>query len=82
MCAQQALLYKPGAASPLITVLSPLLLAYSGTRFRQLQAWQQNTLHPSFFGGIKGRSKASASDGIRLDIDSAKVDGQHLVGIK
>lgn len=54
--AKQALLNKSGPASPLnkrlITVLSPLLLAYSGTRFRQLQCWQQNTLHPSLYGGI------------------------------
>ena len=86
LCAKQALLHKPGPASPLnkrlITVLSPLLLAYSGTRFRQLQTWQRNVLHSSLFGGIKGRSMAAVSDGIRLDIDSAKVDGAHLVGIK
>lgn len=84
--AKQALLNKPGPASPLnkrlITVLSPLLLAYSGTRFRQLQRWQQTTLHPSLFGGIKGRSMASVSDGLRLDMDLAKVDDQHLIGIK
>ena len=84
--AKQALLNKPGPASPLnkrlITALSPLLLAYSGTRFRQLQQWQQTTLHPSLFGGIKGRSMAAVSDGLRLDIDAAKVDDQPLTGIK
>ena len=44
VCAKQMNLNKPGPATPLnkrlITVLPALLLAYTGTRFSQLQKWQ------------------------------------------
>ena len=86
VCAKQAILNKAGPASPinrrLITILSPMLLAYTGTRFRQLQAWQAKVMHPSLYGGIKGRSMTSISNGLRLDIDSAQISNEHLIGIK
>lgn len=86
VCAKQAILNKPGPASPLnkrlITVLSPFLLAYTGTRFRQLQQWQRTVMHPSLFGGIQSRSMSSVSNGLRLDIDTARATSNHLVGIK
>ena len=86
VCAKQAILNKAGPASPinkrLITILSPMLLAYTGTRFRQLQTWQAKVMHPSLFGGIQGRSMTSISNGLRLDIDSAQASNQHLIGIK
>ena len=86
VCAKQAILNKAGPASPLnkrlITILSPILLAYTGTRFRQLQEWQNATLHSSLFGGIRGRSMSSVSNGLRIDIDIAQESNDHLVGIK
>ena len=85
VCAKQAILNKAGPASPinrrLITILSPMLLAYTGTRFRQLQAWQAKVMHPSLYGGIKGRSMTSISNGLRLDIDSAQLSSnRHQAG--
>lgn len=55
--AKQVILNKPGPSTPLnkrlITILSPLLLAYAGTRFRQLPEWQRTTLPAQLCGGIK-----------------------------
>ena len=84
--AKQIILNKPGPSTPmnikLITVLSPLLLAYSGTRFRQLQEWQSKRLPAQLCGGIQGRSMACISFGIRLELDKAQHDGSDLGGIK
>ena len=86
VCAKQAILNKVGPASPLnkrlITILSPLLLAYSGTRFRHLHAWQSEHMHSSLFGGIRNRSMTAVSNGLRLDIGTARASSDHLVGIK
>ena len=59
-----------------------MILAYTGTRFRQLQAWQAKVMHPSLYGGVQGRSMTSISNGLRLDIDTAQASNQHLIGIK
>ena len=84
--AKQIILNKPGLSTPLnkrlIAVMSPLLLAYSGTRFRHLQEWQRSRLPRQLCGGIQGRTMASVSVGIRLDIDQAMCDQTDLVGIK
>lgn len=85
-CAKQIILHKPGPASPLnkrlITVLPPLFLAYSGTRFRQLQEWQNTVFPENLCGAIKNRFMSQISVGLRLEIDEAKCSGEHLVGIK
>ena len=83
---KQVILNKPGASTPLnkrlITILSPMILAYTGARFRQLQHWQQHTLPLQLCGGIKGRDMSSISTGLRLELDVAQAKGHDLVGIK
>ena len=84
--AKQAILNKPGPSSPLnkrlITILSPMLLAYTGTRFRQLQQWQ-NTVFPKVLcGGIRHRDMSDISTEIRLEVDEAIASDDPLVGIK
>ena len=85
-CAKQIILHKPGPASPLnkrlITVLPPLFLAYSGTRFRHLQEWQAKVFPTNLCGAIKNRYMSDISVGLRLEIDQAKSSGEHIVGIK
>ena len=84
--AKQIILNKPGLSTPmnkrLIAIMSPLLLAYSGTRFRQLQEWQRTRLPVQLCGGVQGRTMASVSVGLRLDIDTARCEQSDLVGIK
>ena len=86
VCAKQVILNKPGPATPmnkrLITILPALLLAYTGSRFAQLHAWQRQVMPESVLGGIKGRHMASLYNDIRLHIDCAKLDQVTLVGIK
>ena len=83
---KQIILDKNGSPEPLqkrlICLLPVFLLAYSGTRFGQLQAWMQTTLPPNLFGAIKGRHMSSIHTSLRLQIDDAKTSGQHLCGIK
>ena len=84
--AKQVILNKSGPASPLnkrlITLLSPMLLAYTGTRFRRLQAWQDRTFSRVLRGGIKGRDMSDVSVGLRVEIDEANSTTDSLVGIK
>lgn len=84
--AKQIILNKPGPSTPinkrLITILPPLFLAYSGTRFRQLQAWQKQVFDSTLCGGIKGRNMADISVGLRVDIDEAQAEHDPIVGIK
>ena len=84
--AKQVILHKPGPPDPLnkrlITVLSPLILAYTGTRFRQLQHWQQEVLPMQLCGGIANRTMSSISVGLRTEIDIAVANDEHIVGIK
>ena len=84
--AKQVILNKPGPASPLnkrlITILSPMLLAYTGTRFRQLQEWQNCVFPQTLCGGIKNRDMSDVSVGLRLELDSAQASSDPLVGIK
>ena len=86
VCAKQVILNKPGPATPmnkrLITILPALLLAYTGSRFAQLHAWQMQVMPSSVLGGIKGRHMASLYNDLRLHIDCAKLDRVTLVGIK
>ena len=83
---KQIILDKNGSPEPLqkrlICLLPVFLLAYSGTRFGQLQSWMQNTLPPNLFGAIKGRHMSSIHTSLRLQIDEAKTSDQHLCGIK
>lgn len=84
--AKQVILHKAGPVDPLnkrlITVLSPLLLAYTGTRFRHLQTWQTTILSAQLCGGIAERSMTAISTGLRIEIDHAEACQQPLVGIK
>ena len=84
--AKQVILNKAGPASPinkrLITVLPPLLLAYTGTRYAQLQEWQITAMPPAIVGGVKGRYMATLYDDLRLDLDLANQAGETIVGVK
>ena len=84
--AKQVILNKPGPSLPLnkrlITVPSPLLLAYTGTRLRELKEWQQTVLPKQLYGGIPGRHMTDIPLEIRTQIDQAHVEGNSLVGIK
>ena len=84
--AKQAILNKPGPSSPLnkrlITILFPMLLAYTGTRFRQLQQWQNDVLPKVLCGGIRHRDMSDVSTDLRLEIDEAIASDDPLVGIK
>ena len=85
-CAKQVILNKPGPATPmnkrLITVLPALLLAYTGSRYAQLQQWQQQIMPSHILGGIRGRTMSTLYNDLRLHIDCAKLDNVPLVGIK
>lgn len=84
--ARQIILNKPGPASPinkrLITILPPLLLAYTGTRYNQLQEWQMRAMPPAIVGGVKGRYMATLYNDLRLDLDCANQEDQTIVGVK
>ena len=86
VCAKQVILNKPGPASPmnkrLITVLPALLLAYTGSRYAQLQQWQHDTMPQAILGGIHGRYMSALYNDMRLQIDCAKQDHVTLVGVK
>ena len=86
VCAKQVILNKPGPATPmnkrLITVLPALLLAYTGSRFAQLQQWQQEIMPTCILGGIRGRTMSTLYNDMRLHIGCAKLDQVPLVGIK
>ena len=86
VCAKQMILNKPGPATPLnkrlITVLPALLLAYTGTRFAQLQKWQAAVMPSGVLGGIKNRHMSTLYNEIRLEIDCAKLDATPLIGLK
>ena len=83
---KQIILDKNGSPEPLqkrlICLLPVFLLAYTGTRFGQLQGWMQQTLPRNLFGAIKGRHMSSIHTSLRLQIDAAKSEQQHLCGIK
>ena len=84
--AKQQILNKNGSSSPLqkrlITILPALMLAYSGTRFRQIQPWQNRVLSSSLFGAIKGRNMSSIPTTLKLALDDAEMDGETLAGLK
>ena len=84
--AKQIILNKNGLADPLqkrlITVLPALALAYTGTRFRQLQTWQTLALPRTIFGAVKGRKMPTIANTIRLDIDNANENNEAVVGLK
>ena len=86
VCAKQVILNKPGPATPLnkrlITVLPPLLLAYTGSRYAQLQQWHSVAMPDAILGGIHGRYMSSLYNDMRLQIDSAKQTHVTLVGVK
>ena len=85
-CAKQVILNKNGHADPmqkrLITIMPALTLAYTGTRFRQLQEWQSRSIPKTIYGGIKGRSMAAIATSLRLDVDDADANHDAIVGIK
>ena len=85
--AKQVILDKDVASeSPLqkrlITILPVFLLAYSGLRFRQLQAWQSQVLPRELFGGIKNRYMTSVATNLRLEIDDSKGSNIPILGMK
>lgn len=86
MTAKQIILNKAGISTPLnkrlITILSPLILAYTGTRFRQLNSWQEQVFPSALCGGIKGRSMSTVNVGLQVELDQASFEGDAIVGIK
>ena len=84
--AKIVILNKPGPSSPLnkrlITILPPLLLAYTGSRFRQAKDWQASTMPPSIVGGIAGRHMTAIPAKLRLELDEAAIADEAIVGIK
>ena len=84
--AKQILLNKNGLDDPMqkriISLLPIFLLAYTGTRFRHLQSWQQSVFPSEIKGGIKGRCLSEIPTNLRLCIDSSKQSNRPLVGIK
>ena len=84
--AKMVILNKPGPSSPLnkrlITILPPLLLAYTGTRFRQAKEWQASIMPPAIVGGIAGRHMTTIPTTLRLEIDEARSNRETLVGLK
>lgn len=84
--AKQVLLNKNGLDDPMqkriISLLPVFLLAYTGTRFRQLQCWQNAVFPSELKGGIKGRNLSDIPVHLRLCIDSAKESKNPVVGIK
>lgn len=77
-CTKQMILHKPGP----ITILPALLLAYTGSRYAQLQSWQQTTMPTEVVGGICGRTMPMLHTALRLDLDEASLQQDELVGIK
>ena len=86
VCAKQCILNKKGPASALnkriITVLPALLLAYTGSRYRQLQPWLVASLPPAILGGVQDRHMASLYNEVRLELDLAHGDSSPVIGVK
>ena len=86
VCAKQCILNKKGPASALnkriITVLPALLLAYTGSRYRQLQPWLLASLPPAILGGVQDRHMASLYNEVRLELDIAQTDASPVIGVK
>ena len=84
--AKLVILNKPGPSSPLnkrlITILPPLLLAYTGARFRQAKEWQATIMPPSIVGGIAGRHMTDIPATLRLDLDEAEMHSETVAGLK
>ena len=86
VCAKQCILNKKGPADALnkriITVLPALLLAYTGSRYRQLQPWLIATLPPAILGGVQDRYMAALYNEVRLELDVAQCESSPVVGVK
>lgn len=84
--AKQVILDKGTDDTPLskrlISLLSVLLLSYTGLRYRQLQEWQNKCLPIQLFGGIKHRKMSSVHSQMQLQIDAAHMNNFDLVGLK
>lgn len=84
--AKQIILDKGSDDAPLskrlISLLSVLLLSYTGLRYRQLQEWQHRCLPRQLFGGIKHRKMSSVHSQMQLQIDIAHANNDELVGLK
>ena len=84
--AKQLILNKNGSSDAmhkrLITILPIMLLAYTGSRFRQLQEWQQSFLPQEIYGGVKNRYMSEVHTGLQLSIDQAKKDHAPILGVK
>ena len=84
--AKQIILDKGSDDAPLskrlISLLSVILLSYTGLRYRQLQDWQNKSLPRQLFGGIKHRKMSSVHTQMQLHIDTAHANSVDLVGLK
>ena len=59
-----------------------MLLAYTGTRFRQLQEWQNRVFPAVLCRGVKNRDMTDVSVGLRVEFGSAQASNDAIVGIK
>ena len=85
-CAKQRILNKKGPAAALnkqiIAVLPALLLAYTGSRYKQLQSWLLASLPPAILGGVQDRHMASPYNEVRFELDLAQGGSSPVVGVK
>ena len=87
-CARVVMLPKPDAKNHqplgkrLITLLSPLYLAYSKTRFQQSISWQMQIFPENLCGGVAKRKTTDISHHLAVKSEIAIASGKSLIGIK
>ena len=87
-CARVVMLPKPEAKNQqplskrLITLLSPLYLAYTKIRFQQSIPWQKQIFPKNLCGGVAGRKTTDISHHLAIMSENAIVTGKSLIGIK
>ena len=87
-CARVVMLPKPDAknhqplSKRLITLLSPLYLAYTRVRFQQCMWWQLKIFPKNLCGGVATRKTTDISHHLAIRSEIAVASGKSLVGIK
>ena len=87
-CSRVVMLPKPDAKNQqpvskrLITLLSPLYLAYTKVRFQQSIQWQLQIFPKNLCGGVAKRKTSDISHHLAIRSESAIAHGKSLIGIK
>lgn len=87
-CARVVMLPKPDAknhqplSKRLITLLSPLYLAYTKVRFQQSISWQLKIFPKNLCGGVAKRKTTDISHHLAIRSEIAVATGKSLIGIK